>query len=271
MAKINKGAEAPIGIFDSGLGGLTVLQAMVALLPSESYLYFGDTAHVPYGSKSNETVQKYADRITEFLIRQDVKLIVVACNTASSVALTALQQKYDIPIIGVVEPAVRRAVELTNSGTIGVIGTRATIRSGAYQGLIRRELPDSGTIAKACPLFVSLVEEGWENTAVAREVAGVYLSEVLKDGMDTLILGCTHYPVLMPTIKQIVTDKVTLISSGEAVAQTVRDYLKAADLLSDNPDPVETFYITDLPQLFDELGSRFLGRPLTNVNYIQPL
>ncbi|NOZ07546.1 MAG: glutamate racemase [FCB group bacterium] len=268
---MNKGSEAPIGIFDSGLGGLTVLQAMVKLLPQESYLYFGDTAHVPYGSKSNETVLKYADQITEFLIRQKVKLIVVACNTASSVALTGLKKKYDIPIIGVVEPAVRRAAELTKSRTIGVIGTRATIRSGSYQNLIQRELPEARTIAKACPLFVSLVEEGWENTAVAREVAGVYLSDILKNGMDTLILGCTHYPVLMPTIREIVTDKVNLISSGEAVAQTVRDHLMKADLLSDNRRPSETFYITDLPQLFDELGSRFLGRRLENVKYIQPL
>ncbi len=271
LGKTTKAPDAPIGIFDSGLGGLTVLKAMQKLLPNESYLYFGDTAHVPYGSKSNETVFKYSDQITDFLIGQDVKLIVVACNTSSSVALTKLRQKYRTPVIGVVEPAVKKAVQLTQTQSIGVIGTRATIRSGSYRELIRKNLPDSQTIAKACPLFVSLVEEGWENTVVASEIAQIYLSDMLKDSMDTLILGCTHYPVLMATIQSIVTDQVKLINSGEEVAHTVKNYLKDNDLLSYNPKPSEIFFITDLPQLFDKLGSRLLGRQLSNVKYIQPL
>jgi len=247
---------------------LTVLKALEHALPEESFIYFGDTAHVPYGSKSDATVQNYARQITEFLIDQEVKMIVVACNTASSVALEMLQDTFRLPIFGVVEPAVRKAAEISKTGEIGVIGTRATISSEAYPKRFLEFFPGVKVHSQACPLFVSLVEEGWESTHVAEEIAVEYLKIFNDTKLDTLILGCTHYPVLLNTIRKVMPEDVKLITSGDAIADELKKYLKLNKLENTSIKRSVSYYVTDMPQQFDVLGSRFLGRSLANVQYL---
>jgi glutamate racemase len=255
-----------IGIFDSGVGGLTVLREIMQTLPQEDTIYFGDTARVPYGTKSPETVTRYAGEIASFLIRRDIKLLVVACNTASAVALPALKRRLSIPVVGVIEPGARRAVEMTRSGRIGVIGTAGTIRSSAYTRAIKRLKPDAEVLTRACPLFVPLAEEGWIDNEVARLTAQAYLRELKEAGVDTLVLGCTHYPLLKPLIASVMGPDVKLVDSAEETARTVAAIL--ADKLLLRP-PAEkgnhSYYVSDIPAGFVRVGNRFLGGRLGDV------
>jgi len=260
----------PIGVFDSGLGGLTVLKSLEKKLPKESFIYFGDTAHVPYGSKSVETVQSYSNQITQFLLQHDVKLIVIACNTASSVSTQMLRENFDIPIFGVVGPSVEQAIIHHNKGEIGIIGTQSTIASNSYVQKFKDLAPHIKTNQQACPLFVPLIEENWCNTNTAREVAIIYLEPFITHPVDVLVLGCTHYPMMEKLIQSLVGDSVKLISSGPAVATVVEKYLIDNKIENQSMDShSEAFFVTDFPQKFDELGSQFLGRHLTNIQHIK--
>lgn len=255
-----------IGIFDSGVGGLTVLREIMQVLPQEDTLYFGDTARVPYGTKSPETVTRYASEIASFLIRRDIKLLVVACNTASAVALPVLKRHLAIPVVGVIEPGARRAVEVTRSGRIGVIGTAGTIRSSAYTRAIKRLRPDAEVLTRACPLFVPLAEEGWTDNEVARLTAQNYLHELKEAAVDTLVLGCTHYPLLKHMIAEVMGADVTLVDSAEETARTVSAILMEKKLLR---PPAEkgnhSYYVSDIPAGFVRVGNRFLGGKLGDV------
>jgi len=259
-----------IGVFDSGLGGLTVLKSLETQLPNESFIYFGDTAHVPYGSKSIQTVQNYSNQITQFLLNHNVKIIVIACNTASSVASKLLRNKFDIPIFEVVTPSVKQAISYYRNGKIGIIGTQSTIASNSYVEKIITLSPHIKTVQQACPLFVPLIEENWHKTDIAKDVASIYLKPFTRNHLDALVLGCTHYPIMETIIQSIVGASVKLISSGPAVSKVVKKFLIENNLQNDSTNPkVEAFFVTDLPQKFDELGSQFLGRSLKNVNHIK--
>jgi glutamate racemase len=255
-----------IGIFDSGVGGLTVLREIAMVLPQEDTIYFGDTARVPYGTKSPETVMRYSQEITAFLVSKDIKLLVVACNTASAVALNLLKRQFPIPVVGVIEPGARRAVEVSRSGRIGVIGTAGTIRSSAYTRAIKKISPSAEVLTRACPLFVPLAEEGWTENEVARLTARSYLQDLKDSGIDTLVLGCTHYPLLKPIIAEIMGPDVTLVDSAEETARTVTEILTKKKLLR----PVSEkgnhhYYVSDIPAGFIRVGNRFLGDRLGDV------
>jgi glutamate racemase len=258
-------SAAPVGVFDSGLGGLTVAHAIMRQLPSESLIYFGDTARVPYGPKSPDTVRRYSREISAFLIEQGVKAIVVACNTATAHALPALRDELDVPVIGVVEPGARAAVRATRTGHIGVIGTTGTIRSQAYVRAIHAEAPDARVTALACPLFVPLVEEGWTNHEAAHLIAEEYLAPFVKDRIDTLVLGCTHYPLLKPLIGEIIGRSVRLIDSAEETAADTRRMLATNDLSAADREGEYRFIASDDPQQFLTLGRRFLGSAIERV------
>ena len=259
------GSGAPIGVFDSGLGGLTVAHAIMRQLPSESIVYFGDTARVPYGPKSPETVRRYSREITAFLLEQGVKAIVVACNTATAHALPVLRDELDVPVIGVVEPGARAAVRATRTGHIGVIGTAGTIRSQAYVRAIHAEAPEAQVTALACPLFVPLVEEGWTNHEAAHLIAEEYLRPLVEDQIDTLVLGCTHYPLLKPLIGEIIGRSVRLIDSAEETAIDTRRMLDANGLAASVGEPSYRFVASDDPQQFLTLGRRFFGGAIERV------
>lgn len=255
-----------IGIFDSGVGGLTVLREIMSALPQEDTLYFGDTARVPYGTKSPETVTRYASEIASFLFKRDIKLLVVACNTASAVALPTLKRQLSIPVVGVIEPGARRAVEVSRSGRIGVIGTAGTIRSSAYTRAIKRLKPDSEVLTRACPLFVPLVEEGWVDNQVARLTAQTYLEELRESKVDTLVLGCTHYPLLKSLIAEVMGSDVTLVDSAEETARTVSEILTLRKQLRPVAETGNhNYYVTDIPAGFVRIGNRFLGGKLEDV------
>lgn len=255
-----------IGIFDSGLGGLTVMKELMELLPEESIVYFGDTGRIPYGTKSEETVVKYTRSDINFLNTFHLKTIVAACGTASSIALPKLKDSYDIPLIGVTAAASREAARATKNGRVGVIGTAATVRSGAYRALLEQENPSIQTVSVACPMFVPLVEYGYADTEVAKMVASDYLKEILESGADTLILGCTHYPLLAKVIQTVVGDSVTLINPGTCVAREIQKYLTEQDLLADEKDKEQyRFYVSDDPAEFDRLGSTFLEHPINGL------
>jgi glutamate racemase len=258
-------SSSPIGVFDSGLGGLTVAHAIMRQLPAESLIYFGDTARVPYGPKSPDTVRRYSREISAFLIEQGVKAIVVACNTATAHALPALRDEFDVPVIGVVEPGARAAVRATRTGHIGVIGTAGTIRSQAYVRAIHAENPDARVTALACPLFVPLVEEGWTNHEATHVVAEEYLAPFVKDPIDTLVLGCTHYPLLKPVIGEIIGRSVRLIDSAEETAADARRMLAANDITAVDGEGAYRFISSDDPQQFLTLGRRFLGSAIERV------
>jgi glutamate racemase len=259
----------PIGVFDSGIGGLTVLRALWAHLPSESTIYLGDTARVPYGTKSPDVVTRYSLKNAEFLLARDIKLLVVACNTASAVALPALEQSLSIPVVGVIGPGAAAAVGKTQSGCIGVIGTPGTIQSGAYQRALRALRADVQVKAKACPLFVPLAEEGWTQGDVPRLISREYLSEFSKNGVDTLVLGCTHYPLLREAIAEAVGARIALVDSAEATAEAVRARLAGSgSLASPASSPTHAFYVTDVPDRFLEVGARFLGRPIASAQQV---
>ena len=255
-----------VGIFDSGVGGLTVLREITRVLPQEDTIYFGDTARVPYGTKSPETVTRYAREITSFLVRRDIKLLVVACNTASAVALPTLKRLFSIPVVGVIEPGARRAVEVSRGGRIGVIGTAGTIRSSAYTRAIKRLDPAAEVLTKACPLFVPLAEEGWVDNQVARLTAQNYLQELKDAGVDTLVLGCTHYPLLKPLIAEVMGSGVTLVDSAAETARTVAEILAQKKCLRpDSEKGNHHYYVSDIPAGFIRVGNRFLGERLGDV------
>lgn len=248
-----------IGIFDSGIGGLTVMQRLLEALPRENLIYLGDTGRWPYGNKSAETVTRYSIENTQFLVDRGIKCLVVACNTSSSVALEALAGRYDLPVIGVVEPGARAAVERTTNRRVGVIGTEATIASGSYTRALRRLRPDLEVFTRACPLFVPLAEEGWTDNEVTRSAVAIYLASVRESGIDTLILGCTHYPLLAGAIGAFLGRKVALVDSAEETARDVQKTLAAAGLLRRRGEGSASFFVTDLPDRFVKVGRRFLG------------
>lgn len=255
-----------IGIFDSGVGGLTVLREVIRVLPQEDTIYLGDTARVPYGTKSPETVIRYSRQIASFLEGRDVKLLVVACNTASAVALEALEQQYSMPVVGVIEPGARRAVAATRTGTVGVIGTEGTIASSAYTKAIKRLNPDVAVVTRACPLFVPLAESGWTDNEVARLTALTYLQGLREEGVDTLVLGCTHYPLLKGVIAEVMGEGVTLVDSAEETALTVAAILDEQHLLRPSAERGNHHYfVTDIPAGFIRVGNRFLGGRLGDV------
>ena len=231
-------------------------------LPRENITYFGDTARVPYGSKSAEVVKEYAFEDTRFLLQQGVKLIVVACNTVSAVAIDDLKAQFDIPLIGMIEPGADAAMAASANGNIGVIGTLATIASESYPRALRERNPALHVTSRACPLFVPLAEEGWNDHPVSRMVAEEYLASLRQEGVDTLILGCTHYPILRTVIQDAVGAQVRLIDSGEAAAQQVEQQLREHGMLNTSQDqPNYSFYVSDVPQKFKQLGEIFLDRP----------
>ncbi|MCX8155936.1 MAG: glutamate racemase [Verrucomicrobiae bacterium] len=254
----------PIGIFDSGLGGLTVVRAFHHALPHEDIVYLGDTARVPYGTKSPETVIRFACEDALFLERQKVKCIVVACNTASAWALNVLEDQFDVPVFGVIQPGARVAVEKTRNHRIGVIATAATIRSRAYQIALAELYPKVRVFPQACPLLVPLIEEGWTSHRITAEILRVYLAPLLRHKMDTLILGCTHYPLIKNLIRRLAGPRVVLVDSAESCAQLVSQRLAAHGLLHDRRDrPGRIFpYVTDAPEQFEALADRFLGFPI---------
>lgn len=257
-------ASAPIGVFDSGVGGLTVFARITEALPAESIIYLGDTARVPYGTKSRDTVIEYARGCAEVLMERHIKLLVIACNTASAYAIETLQEELPIPVLGVVEPGARAAVRETRTGRIGVIGTPATVGSQVYARAIRALAPDAEVFARACPLFVPLAEEGWVDGEIAELVARRYLEPLLEESIDTLVLGCTHYPMLSRTLAKVAGPGVTLVDSAEETARAVREALGDSGAA-----PAEhAFLVTDSPERFREVGQQFFGRPLADVSWI---
>ncbi|MEX0906942.1 MAG: glutamate racemase [Gemmatimonadota bacterium] len=261
--------DRPIGVFDSGIGGLTVVRELFERLPNESIVYFGDTARVPYGSKSPLTVARYSREAAAFLLSRDVKMIVVACNTATAHAADQLAATLPVPVIGVIEPGARAAVHATKTQRVGVIGTAGTIRSGAYDLAVRRRLPDARVYAQPCPLFVPLVEEGWHTRPAARLVAEEYLTPLREMDVDVLILGCTHYPLLHALVADVMGPGVTLVDSAAETAGEVTAILEELGMrrLSDHP-PVHTFAASDAPQRFREVGRAFVGERLTYVEHV---
>jgi glutamate racemase len=263
-------ALAPIGVFDSGIGGLTVARALMRRLPEESIIYFGDTARVPYGPKSPDTVRRYSLEIAEFLLAQGVKAIVVACNTATAHALDALRAECPVPVVGVVEPGARAAVDATRGGRIGVIGTVGTVRSGAYERAIRALAPGAEVLARPCPLFVPFVEEGWLDHEATRLVAHEYLDGLRASGVDSLVLGCTHYPLLKPLLCEVMGEDVRLIDSAEETAAETGRVLAGRGLCSagGTAAPAHRFVASDAPDHFSRMAGRFLGTPLEHVETV---
>lgn len=259
----------PIGVFDSGIGGLTVVRALTRRLPHENIVYFGDTARVPYGPKSAQVVRDYAAQDVDFLVSQGVKMVVIACNTVSAVALDVVQKRAGVPVVGVIQPGASTAVAATQRRRIGIIGTAATVSSGAYAHAIRHLDPTVTAFARACPLFVPLAEEGWVDHAATRLIAKEYLFPLTQEKIDTLILGCTHYPVLRAAIQQAMGHDVTLIDSGEATAGVVAELLEAEGLKNPSPDrPNLQFHVSDIPAKFAEVGERFLGHTMGRVHRV---
>lgn len=249
-----------IGIFDSGIGGLTVLKEIVAKLPRENIIYLGDTARVPYGIRSPETVTRYSFENTNFLLSQEIKMLVIACNTASAISLEAVKKEYPLPVIGVLEPGARAAVAVTTTRIVGVIGTEATIGSGAYEKAIKRLAPDVTVHSLACPLFVSLAEEGWTDNDVAVLVAEKYLSPLRGSGIDTLVLGCTHYPLLKSVIARAIGSEINLIDSATETAKEVAEVLEKLKWKGNGQGQgIRKFYVTDSPSRFEKIGKRFLA------------
>ena len=257
-----KKSELPIGIFDSGIGGLTVVRQIHRVLPNENLVYLGDTARVPYGTKSPNTVVRFACEDTQFLSQQNVKAVVVACNTVSAWALPALQRRFDLPIFGVIIPGACAALEKSKNQRIGIIGTSATIRSQAYSKAILARADSAEVFTRACPLLVPLVEEGWTDHPVTARVLREYLRPLLRQRIDTLVLGCTHYPLLKDTIRKITQGKLALVDSAESCADYVKEQLASLKLLRTNRKNRGTIqpFVTDEVERFDELAARFLGR-----------
>ncbi len=261
-------SERAIGVFDSGVGGLTVLKEMVRLLPGEELVYLGDTARVPYGTKSPRTVLRYALEAAAFLVEQRVKMLVVACNTASSVALAELEERFSLPVVGVIEPGARKAVAVTRNRRVGVIGTEGTVASGAYARAIQTLDPAIEVFSAPCPLFVPLAEEGWAEHPVAVLTAREYLAPLMENGIDTLVLGCTHYPLLKNTLRQVLGDGVALVDSAEETSRTVEAMLNGRKLPRQSSPGQPRFFVTDIPTRFVRVGGAFLGHPLQEVTQV---
>ena len=258
--------DQPIGVFDSGVGGLTVLRELTRTLPGERFFYLGDTARGPYGTKSRETVTRYSIEIANYLIaRHDIKMLVVACNTASSLALPALRKIYRIPVVGMVDPCVRRVASLPRRDAIGVIGTSGTIRSGAYEQALRAALPAARVFCQPCPLLVSLAEEGWMEKPVTRAVIAEYLAPFREAPPDAMILGCTHYPVLKKPIREILGGGTVLVDSGEEAARVVDTLVSESGMKRERGEAEVRFLVTDDPERFARVGEAFFGRALTSV------
>lgn len=259
----------PIGVFDSGIGGLTVLKEVMEQLPGEDIVYFGDTARIPYGTRSKETVIKYFLQSVRFLKTKDIKAIIVACNTATALALEEAQEAFDIPIIGVIDPGSNSAIVTTKNNSIGVIGTEGTINSESYQKKIRRNLPSGEIIGISCPLFVPIVEEGWENSDVAYITAQKYLLELVEHNIDTLVLGCTHYPALRYTISKVLGDKVTLVNPAYETAKEAKIILKDKKLTSSKLDGGKcNYFVSDDPEKFKRIGGNILRREIKSVEKV---
>ncbi|MFI4865747.1 MAG: glutamate racemase [Steroidobacterales bacterium] len=258
-------SSRPIGVFDSGVGGLTVLRALCDELPCEQFVYLGDSARLPYGTKSADTVVRYALQAADTLVGRGIKALIVACNTASAVALPSMRDRYgDLPVIGVVEPGAEAAVAATRNGCIAVIGTEATVRGGAYQRAIARRRPDATVCAVACQLFVALAEEGWTGGVIARATAQRYLAPLFGPA-DTLVLGCTHFPALCPAIREVIGDQVTIVDSAATTARAAHRLLEPAGLLRAEQAaraPELSFLATDSAARFASIGSRFLARDI---------
>ncbi len=252
-------AQRPIGVFDSGVGGLTVLRALVDRLPAEEFVYLGDTARLPYGTKSNEVIIRYSRENTEFLLAKGIKLLVVACNTSSAVALEAISDATMVPVVGVIEPGARAAVKASRSGKIGVIGTEATIASGAYTRTIQRMRPEAEIYTRACPLLVPLVEEGWTEGEIAERTVAHYLESLKRSGIDTLLLGCTHYPLLTDLFRRVLGPGVRVIDSATATAASARDQLRASKMLRRGGEGRTSFFVTETPDRFVRVGRQFFG------------
>jgi len=259
-----RASDGPIGVFDSGVGGLTVFREVARALPREPLVYLGDSARVPYGTKSPETIVRYSLEAAHHLMSLGVKMLVVACNTATAAALPILRETLSIPVIGVVEPGARAAVERT-SGVVGVIATEGTVRSKAYTRAIHALDPDIEVIESAAPLFVPLAEEGWANTHVAREVAEIYLEPLIDAGIDTLVLGCTHYPILRGTIELVVGDSVYIVDSAETTAELVKLTLGPSKGVT---DPIHHFLVTDAEERFRRIAGEFLEREISFLELI---
>lgn len=276
--------DLPIGIFDSGVGGLTVYRALHERLPSERFVYLGDTARVPYGTRSLETIERYSIENSRFLEKHGIKLLVIACNTASAVALPAIRKALDVNVVGMIEPGARAALAFseseTGNRTIGVIATEATAKSKAYSKEILKRDPGAIIVEKACPLFVPLAEEGWAATGVARSVAEVYLEDFSERRIKSLVLGCTHYPILRPVITDVLGDTMRLIDSGEAAALEVQELLQKDDLIRISDfnrgrdrelcDDLDHFYVTDAAERFARVAERFLGAAPSVLEAVEP-
>lgn len=259
----------PIGIFDSGLGGLTVVKAVWKMMPNESIIYFGDTARVPYGNKSPELIQSYSLQIADFLIRHNAKIIIVACNTATALALKILQDNLSIPVIGVVKPGVGAAIKVTKNNKIGVIGTISTIDSNVYKNELEKANSRIEVTSTACPLFVPLAEEGWLDSQATKMIAEKYLTEVKRADVDTLILGCTHYPLLTNIIQDVMTEKVHLVDSAHAMAVNAAEELIKNNLKAESEIKSKLkLFVSDLPARFETVAKRFLGEEIPNVEKI---
>jgi glutamate racemase len=260
----------PIGVFDSGVGGLTVVRALMQRLPQESIFYFGDTARVPYGIKSEETIAHFATQIAEFLLAQQVKLLIIACNTMAAVAARAIANLAPVPVLDVIEAGAHAAAAATRNQRVGVIGTLATVASGAYDRAIHAHAAGIKIVSQPCPLFVPLVEEGWLDHPVTRLTAAEYLKPVLAQSIDTLVLGCTHYPLLKPLLQQVVGPAVCLVDSAETVALQAETLLRERGLAHPGTAPAQhQFFVTDVPQRFQKIGEQFLGRALAPVHVVK--
>jgi glutamate racemase len=263
---MNSDSNSPIGIFDSGLGGLTVLQSLENSFPNESFIYLGDTARVPYGNKSAETIIQYSRQIVKFLQKYNVKMIIVACNTSSALALKTLQLEFELPLFGVIKPAVINAESSLFSKSIVVLGTQATIDSKAYSNIFSSINSSKKIIEKACPLFVPIIEEGLLTGHITDEIINLYLSELTD--FDQVILGCTHYPILKKSLQRYLGNEINLITSGSALVPVIKQFLQNDQMFSTSIKKETQFYITDFPQKFKELGSQFLGKELKNILHI---
>jgi len=259
-------STSPIGIFDSGIGGLTVLKEIYEKLPHENTIYLGDTARVPYGIRSAETVTRYSFENSRFLSAKQIKILVIACNTASSISLDAVRESFSVPVVGVIEPGAKAAVAATRNKKVGVIGTEATVNSNSYTRAIQGIDSSIDVFSIPCPLFVPIVEEGWTEGQITEMVAERYLSAIREKGIDTLVLGCTHYPLLKPVLSKIMGNGVRLIDSAIETAREIRDKLVSLSLLNSSSELVtHEFYVTDSPQKFLSVGERFLGRKIEHI------
>ncbi|MCD6080156.1 MAG: glutamate racemase [Candidatus Omnitrophica bacterium 4484_49] len=262
-------SRLPIGVFDSGVGGLTIVKEIMDFLPQESVIYLGDTARVPYGTKSQPTVLKFTTQAIEFFNTRGIKMLLIACNTSSSLALPYLKDGLDFPVYGVIDPGVSEALNVTRIGRIGVIGTRATISSRIYEMRLKQQRGEVEVFSYPCPLFVPLIEEGWIDDPVTYKVAKRYLDNFKRHGIDTLILGCTHYPLIKNVIRQVIGKHVALVDSARTLVREIKNKLKILNLENKGGSLRYEFYVSDEPEQFKKLGSFFLGREIKSVKRVE--